>query len=161
MNSGPSQPTWDVLIVAAAKGRLDHGHRLREELERLGLQVKLDLVPVPSVSDLPQDVVADARRAAVLVALIAVRERVGGELRESVGYLLASASNPHRRARGARAGRRRCRDRDDRRGPGGAGGAGRGAGAAAVAGRGETARAFSAETTRRDYDHLQGAGKVP
>jgi hypothetical protein len=52
---------------------------------------KLDLVPVLSVSDLPEDVVADAKRAAVLVAMIAVRERVGDELREVVAYLLASA----------------------------------------------------------------------
>jgi hypothetical protein len=57
--------------------------------------VKLDLVPVPSVSDLPEDVRADARRATVLVALIAVREQVGGELCESVGYLLASAARGH------------------------------------------------------------------
>jgi hypothetical protein len=84
------KPTWDVLIVAAARGRLDHGHRLRGELERLGLRVKLDLVPVPGVLDLPEDVAGDARRAAVLVALIA-GEKVGGELCESVGYLLASA----------------------------------------------------------------------
>jgi hypothetical protein len=85
------KPAWDVQIVAAAKGRADHGHRPRSELERLGLRVKLDLVPRPSVSDLPADVIDDAKRAAVLVALIAVREQVGGELRESVGYLLASA----------------------------------------------------------------------
>jgi hypothetical protein len=87
----PREPTWDVLIVAAAKGRVEHGRQLRGELERLGLRVKLDLVPVPSVSNLPEEVAADARGAAVLVALIAVREMVGGELRESVGYLLASA----------------------------------------------------------------------
>jgi hypothetical protein len=92
--------TWDVLIVAAGKGRVEHGHRLRSDLERLGLRVKLDLVPVPSVSDLPEDVAADARRAAVLVALIAVRERVGGEERESVGYLLASAAKAEGRPAG-------------------------------------------------------------
>jgi hypothetical protein len=45
-----SKSTWDVLIVAAAKGRVEHGHRLRGELDRFGLRVKLDLVPVPSVS---------------------------------------------------------------------------------------------------------------
>jgi hypothetical protein len=96
MSPGARKPTWDVLIVAAAKGRVDHGHRLRGELERLGLRVKLHLVPVPSVSDLPGDALADARRAGVLVALITVRDKVGDVQRESVGYLLASAPSLQR-----------------------------------------------------------------
>jgi hypothetical protein len=47
------------------------------------------------MSGLPEDVFADASRACVLVAMMAVRERVGDELREAVAYLLASA--PERR----------------------------------------------------------------
>lgn len=80
---------WDVVIVAAGDAASNHAHRLRRELEDHRLLVKLNLVPVPSVSPMPHEILDDAKRGRHSVILMAVKGSTTGS--QSIAYVSAPA----------------------------------------------------------------------